>query len=375
VAEPHRPRRLTVRSRLTLLYGGLFVASGAGLLAVVYLLVATDFPGRYATGRAATGSAGNTSRVGTTAGDQLHLLLARSGIALAVMAVAAVGLGWLMAGRTLRPLRAMALSTRQISETNLHRRLAAAGPSDEITDLADTIDDLLARLEAAFDAQRGFVAHASHELRTPLTVQRALVEVALANPAADAATLRTACRQVLDASRHQERLIEALLALARGQRGPDHRQPVDLAELCASVHDSRRAEAERHRLRVAVSLAPALARGDPRLLEQLVSNLVDNALRHNQPGGRVDLVTRTTTTAAAVLSVTNTGSPVPPAELPRLLQPFQRLDSDSGAGAGGLGIGLSIVAAVATSHQATLDARARPGGGLRVEVTFPARPQ
>jgi signal transduction histidine kinase len=375
MAEPRRrllPRR-TVRLRLTLLYGGLFLLSGAALLGTVYLLVAARFPGRYGTGHGSAGAATGqvSSATGAAAGtaDLLRELLVQSGIALAVMAVAAFGLGWLTAGRILRPLRAMASATREISEHNLHRRLAVAGPPDEITDLAGTIDGLLARLATAFDARRGFVAHASHELRTPLTVQRTLVEVALANPAADVAALRATCARVLVANREQEELIEALLTLARGEQGLHHREPVDLAVLAAGVVDGRLAEADRRGLRLRTDLGPARTTGDGRLLAQLVANLVDNALRHNEPAGWLDVTTRD-----GWLAVTNTGPPVPAGELPRLRQPFERLAPERGTPEPGHGLGLAIVSAIAEAHGATLTLEPRPEGGLRARVSFPGAP-
>jgi signal transduction histidine kinase len=174
---------------------------------------------------------------------QLNQLLAESVIALAVMAVAAVALGWLVAGRVLRPLRQMTAAARAISEDNLGERLAVPGPGDELKDLGDTIDGLLERLEAAFDAQRQFVASASHELRTPLTVERAMLEVALADPGASAATLRSVCQDVLEAGQQQERLIDALLTLARSQRGLDRSDPLDLAAIAQQALDARAPEA------------------------------------------------------------------------------------------------------------------------------------
>ena len=380
-------RRHTVRLRLTLLYGGLFALSGAGLLAITYLLVATRFPGRYVTtGRTATDvrvdGPGITSALPTSVpgapphapddATDLHQLLIQSGTALALMTVAALGLGWLIAGRILRPLRAMTTTTRRISEDNLHRRLAVRGPRDELTDLGDTIDGLLARLETAFDAQRRFVANASHELRTPLTVERALLEVALADPDATAESLRATCRDVLAANGEQERLIEALLTLARSQQGLHHREPVDLAATATDVLRRRGPGAPDRSPRISATLRPAPIAGDPRLAERLVTNLVDNAVRYNLPDGRVE-VTTTTSADRAVLTVVNTGLPVPADQVERLLQPFQRLAVDRAGEHDGLGLGLSIVTAIAAAHGGDVTARPAPGGGLHVEVTFPAR--
>jgi signal transduction histidine kinase len=364
---------------MTVLYGGLFLASGAGLLAIMYLLVASGFQGTYTTNTADTSSSATPDTVpapGNTAAEskqaQLDQLLVLSGIALAIMAVVALGLGWLMAGRMLRPLRTMAVTARRISEDNLHQRLDVGGPGDELKDLADTIDGLLARLEAAFEAQRRFVANASHELRTPLTVSRTMIEVALADPAATTDSLRETCREVLVAEQEQERLIEGLLTLARGQQGLDHREPVDLAAVAAGALFTRRAEAASRRLRIDTVLNPAPASGDPRLVERLVANLVDNAVRHNVPGGHVQ-VTTSTTAGHARLTVTNTGPAVPADQLERLVQPFQRLNRNRTTDVdGGHGLGLSIVAAIAKAHNATLTLHPLPGGGLTAEIAFAA---
>jgi len=283
--------------------------------------------------------------------------------------VVSVVLGWLVAGRILRPLPAMTAATRQISEDDLHRRLAMPGPGDELTDLADTIDGLLARLQAAFDAQRNFVANASHELRTPLTLERAMLEVALADPAATAESLRSTCEDVLGAGQQQERLIEALLTLARSQSGLDHREPFDLAEVAAQALDARRPQAQARGLNVDAVLVPAPVTGDPRLAERLVANLTDNALRYNVPGGRVEVMTGTRH-GCAVLLVTNTGPEVPADQVHRLLQPFQRLSPDRAGEPGGSGLGLSIVAAIAKAHGAGISACPGRDGGLDIEVSF-----
>jgi signal transduction histidine kinase len=285
------------------------------------------------------------------------------------MAVVSAVLGWLVAGRTLRPLRVMTETTRRISEDDLDRRLAMPGRRDELKDLADTIDGLLARLQAAFDAQRQFVANASHELRTPLTLERAMLEVALADPGATAVTLRSACEEVLAVGQQQEQLIEALLTLARSQRGLDHKEPFDLAEVAARVLDARRHSAQALALDIAATLVPAPVTGNPGLAERLVANLADNALRYKRPGGHVQVMTGAAD-GHTFLRVANTGPQVPAAQLQRLLQPFQRLSPDRAAEAGGSGLGLSIVAAIANAHGAVLSARPGPHGGLNVEVTF-----
>ncbi|MDX6453024.1 MAG: hypothetical protein QOH16_3073, partial [Gaiellaceae bacterium] len=301
----------------------------------------------------------------------LHQLLYQSGIALAIMAFVSIWLGWLIAGRALSPLRTITNAARDISASNLHRRLALDGPDDEVKQLANTFDDLLGRLEASFDAQRQFVANASHELRTPLTLERTLVEVALADPDATIDTLRATCERVLGVGEQQERLIEALLTLSRSQRGLDRREPFDLAEIAAGILETRGPEAASRGLHVDTSLSPAPASGDQRLGERLVANLVDNAARHNVPGGRIDVATTATKAGRAVLTVLNTGPLISPDDLDRLAQPFQRATADRNGDQDGLGLGLSIVHAIAAAHGATIATRARANGGLEIAVTFP----
>ncbi|MBE1530483.1 sensor histidine kinase [Actinomadura algeriensis] len=303
-------------------------------------------------------------------GERRRTQLVQSGIALAIMSLASIGLGWVVAGRILRRLRVVTATTREISATDLHERLALPGPADELKDLGDTIDGLLARLEAAFEAQHRFVANASHELRTPMARQRTLSQVALADPDATVESLRDAHLRVIAAGRDQERLVDALLTLARGQAGIERRVPVDLGALTAQVVRSRRAEAGGRGLTLDVSSGAAIAAGDPGLAERLVINLVDNALRHNVPDGRVT-VTTGTDRDRAVLTVENTGPVVPPDALERLFVPFQRLGTERTGRGDGLGLGLSIVRAIATAHEARLDAEPRPGGGLTITLRFP----
>ena len=373
------PRR-TIRLRLTLLYGVLFLVSGAALLALTNLLVATNLPSRLEvlSGSAVTGQLpGSLAIVRDQAGQQggvaLGDLQVQSGIALAVMTVLSIGLGWVVAGRVLRPLRTITAAAQHTSASNLHERLALTGPDDELKELADTFDAFLARLEGAFDAQRQFVANASHELRTPLARQRTVIEVALADPQRSMASLQAACGRALAASEQQERLIDALLTLAHSQRGLRARVPFDVAGLTRDVLEARRDDAERAGLTVRADLGPAPTAGDPRLAERLAANLVSNAVRHNVPGGWVSASTRVAA-GRAVLTVANSGPAVPPAQVGRLFEPFQRLGEDRVSGPGGSGLGLSIVKAVAAAHDAWVHARARPGGGLEVEVHFPVAP-
>jgi signal transduction histidine kinase len=286
------------------------------------------------------------------------------------MGLLAVGVGWLIAGRVLRPLRSIISSARTISATSLHERLDLGRPHDEFTELGETLDDLFSRLEASFEAQRRFVANASHELRTPLAAGRTVLQVALADPGADPQSLRSACQEVLDLGDQQERLIEALLTLASSERGIEQREPFDLAEVTRNVVMNRQSEAERVGIRVATAFSAASAAGDPRLVASLVVNLVDNAVRHNVPGGQVKIAT-TTTGGRAVLTVSNTGRPIPPGDVDRLFQPFQRLGSDRLRHTSGHGLGLAIVRAIADTHAATVTGTPRPEGGLDIQVSFP----
>jgi signal transduction histidine kinase len=382
-------RPQTLRLRLSMLYGSLFLASGTGLLAITYALVeprpTVQFASlitsqqllrtRLAIQRILGGPQATTalkSLVDAQRADTLHQLLIASGIALAVMTLLSAWLGWLMAGRALQPLQAMTSKARQISERNLHERLAVAGPADELKELGDTFNGLLTRLEAAFSAQRQFVANASHELRTPLTLERAMVEVALADPEAPAESLRATCQRVLAAGAQQERIIDALLTLARGQRGLERRDEFDLDRVAAEVLAERGPGAERLGLHVEASLGPAPTAGDPRLAERLVANLVDNALVHNSAGGWLTVNTGVKG-GQAVLLVANSGPVIAPGEVDRLLRPFERMRPDRTGHRAGLG--LAIVQAIAEAHGAALTLRPPGGGGLEVEVGFPLRAQ
>jgi signal transduction histidine kinase len=385
---PARRRRGSARIRLAALTGVLFLASGAVLVTAIYQWQASGASVRPATAAPPAPSVQGSplaqaqARIQqlqyqvTALTDKLqsiqpHNPLVLLVITVGVMAVVSTMLGWLVAGRILRPLRAMTTATRQISEHDLGWRLAMPGPGNELTDLADTIDGLLARLQAAFDAQRQFVANASHELRTPLTLERAMLEVALADPAATAAALRATCEDVLAAGQQQEQLIEALLTLARSQRGLDHRELVDLAETARKVIQARQPQAQAREVSIQAALAPSPIAGDPGLTERMVANLADNALRYNVTGGRVKVLTGTRD-GRAFLVIANTGPKVPPDQVQRLLQPFQRLNPGRAGESGGSGLGLSIVTAIAKAHEATISASPEPGGGLRIEVGLAA---
>jgi signal transduction histidine kinase len=389
----------TIRLRLTLVYGGLFLCSGAALLAITYALVRHQYTGEFfiGSGRQAViavqrGSGAITvgpgpvpnvvhidanplgpspKLVAAAAHAQsdaaLNQLLIDSGIALAVMAVLSIWLGWLIAGRALRPLRTITNTAREISASNLHRRLALDGPDDELKQLGTTFDGLLARLEASFDAQRQFVANASHELRTPLTLERTLLELALSDPDPSLDSYRHTCEQLLAVGEQQEHLIEALLTLSRSQRGLNGHQPVDLAAITAAAAMA----ADHDGLAFDTTIQPAETTGDPRLVERLVANLVGNAVDHNTAGGHVDLTTGTRD-GRALLTVANSGPKIPAGELERIFQPFQRLDAARTAETRGLGLGLSIVKAIADAHDATVTTRPEPEGGLHVQISFPA---
>jgi signal transduction histidine kinase len=363
----HR-RRPVLRVQLALLYSGVFVALVVMLFLASSVLFGTAnvFFG-HSQMAAHPGAAATTHNSGTrqfTAGPFLIAMLA--------VAIALV-VAWWLAGRFLRPLRAMTTAAQEISATNLDRRLGLAGPDDELTGLGRTLDDLFGRLQASFESQRQFVANASHELRTPLAGQRTLLQVALADPDADAQTLRSTCEEALQLGGQQEQLIDALLTLATSERGVERWEQFDLRNVAQTIVDSRLQEAQRFAVRIDATLATAAATGDASLVESLVANLLDNAIRHNVDGGRVQIAT-TRTAGGARLSVSNTGPVVPAHELERLFGPFQRLGEPRvGVGSGhGLGLGLAVVQAIATAHGATITARPGPEGGLDVEVTFSA---
>ena len=384
--------RHTMRLRLTLLYSLLFLAAGAGLLAITYLLMRSPngeideidkalLPPHVPHGPAkplphplALEEKQLKAQALATHAAEMHQLLTNSGIALAIMAVLAVALGWLVTGRSLRPLRTITTTTQRITEHNLHERLALSGPADEIKDLADTIDELLHRLEAAFDAQRHFVANASHELRTPLSLNRALLDLTLTDPGATVEDLRTMGQELLVSGKQQEQLIEALLTLAASSRGLERHESFDLSEITADVLLGPHPEIDQLGLDVQITNAPAPAIGDPRLAKRLVANLFDNALRHNVIGGHITVATRTES-GHAVVTIANSGPVIPTDDVDRLFQPFRRLGTDRANHPYGHGLGLSIVQSIATAHGAALSARSRPDGGLHVEARFPPVPR
>ncbi|HEV7162535.1 MAG TPA: HAMP domain-containing sensor histidine kinase [Solirubrobacteraceae bacterium] len=393
--------RYTIRLRLTVLYGGVFLILGAILLTIAYAGGSASFsrrsvvqavsgtvvkPGSEPTPTTPSGEPEEPTSLSVTPqsqqeeklgaiavnvhGSDQHRMLIWSGLALAIMAVISMVLGWLLAGRSLRPLQTITAAARRISASSLHERLALAGPHDELRELGDTFDELLGRLESSFDAQRQFVANASHELRTPLTLERAILDVTLADPAAGTASLRSACERVLAIGEQQEHMIDALLTLARSERGVEHCEPLLLDELTREILREHDDEIARRGLRLESKLQPAPVAGDRRLIERLVANLLDNAIRHNNHDGWVT-VASAIEAGDAVLTASNSGSVIAPEQLPSLVRPFQRLGAERTSHDGGHGLGLSIVDAIATAHGATLAVHAQPAGGLRVEVRFP----
>jgi signal transduction histidine kinase len=386
-----RATRRTARLRLTLLYTGMFLGLGTALVIGVFLLstggqfvahsraeLITVTPTSTTIGPVAPNGPGLASplpAIAPTGGVEsqpskdLAGLLATTWILLVVTAMVSALLGWFAAGRVLRPLREMTDTARTISAGNLGRRLALTGPDDEFKRLGDTLDELLGRLEASFDAQRRFVANASHELRTPLTVERTLLQVALADPNATEASLRVACEELLACGREHERLLESLLTLASSERGLNHREPVDLARLAGHVLITPRLDMQRRRLKLDTTLEPAPVTGDPPLIERLMANLVDNAVRYNHPGGRVEVRTAAVN-GHAVVSVHNTGPVVRADETDALFEPFQRLGGRAAAADGHHGLGLSIVRAIALAHDAAIDATPQAAGGLAITVRF-----
>jgi signal transduction histidine kinase len=359
--------RPTIRLRLTLLYAGVFLLAGAALLTVSYMLVRNNLT----TDNVSIGAPGDAARRAVqreVADDALHHLRLQYALALAAMTALSVLLGWLLAGRALRGLQQITATARRVSQDTLDERIALGGPRDELTELADTFDEMLERLSSAFASQRRFVANASHELRTPLTVMRTELEVTLADPNASNAELRAMAEAVHEAVDRTERLVQALLTLARSEGAVARRDPVDLAAAARMALEHTARDAQAAALAVTADLHAAPVRGDRRLIERLVANLVENAVGHNRQGGRVS-VTTATRNGRSVVEVVNDGDALDPATLPRLLEPFQRIDR--GARSDGAGLGLSIVRSVAQAHGGAVALAACPDGGLRATVTLP----
>ena len=306
--------------------------------------------------------------------NELHQLEIESAIALGIMAVLSGLLGWIVAGRVLRPLRTITATARQISEGNLHRRLDLPGPRDELRTLADTIDGLLARLEAAFESQRRFVANASHELRTPLTTMRAALDVASAKPNPSTQHVRALDASLRADLDQADRLLESFLVLARAQRGePGETTLVALAQVAGDALASRGEAIAAKQIELQRTLAPACVEGSKTLLARMVDNLIDNAVRHNLPRGLIN-VTCETDRGTARLVVESGGSVLDREAVAQLAEPFKRLGAERTGSQNGHGLGLSIVAAIAAAHGGELRLYARERGGLGAEITLPVAP-
>jgi signal transduction histidine kinase len=404
--------RPTVRLRLTAWYASIFLVGGTVLLAISYAIVShnvSSFPMRVAQelGRqagappAAVEANGGVVAAppfaaalpGPVSGPDRALLLRLQraqtaaerkvraeihretaidfSVALLGTTLVSVLAGWIVAGRALRPVSRITATARRVAaEGDLGERIALDGPADELRELADTFDAMLERLDRAFASQRSFVANASHELRTPLAIMRAEIEERLDDPGVTQTELRSMAGVVHDAVGRSEALIAALLTLARGQDGIRRRDSIDLSEVVRAVVAHSEAAAAERDITIDAAVPPLHCRGDRQLLERLVGNLIENALRYNRDGGFVRLEAEGNG-AGAVLRVTNSGELVPAAAVPRLFEPFFRIDESRSRDSGGAGLGLSIVGAVATAHGGTAAAAPREGGGLVVTVTLP----
>ena len=379
-----RRPRLTVRARLTLLYTGLFAVCGAIVVAVSYILVARVETPTLAGASPRVATLCRSAKVSRNRqlidkcnaalqnlGAQrqhdlvLSHLLQDSLITLAVVSALAAILGWIVAGRALRPVHRITAAARAASETNLSARVALSGPRDELHELAETFDEMLDRLQAAFEGQRRFNANASHELRTPLAVMRATIDVVLDDPQSTPDDLRDMGADIRAEVDHAEHLIAALLILARNERGLTVHEEVDLATVAEDVLDT----ADPGDRQVHATLEHAVISGDPVLAERLIANLVDNAIRYSDAGGDIWISTRTSA-GGSRLTVANTGPRISPADADRIFQPFQRLDERTSRD--GFGLGLTIVASIASIHGGTAAADPRSDGGLSVTITIPS---
>ncbi|MEU5879480.1 ATP-binding protein [Spirillospora sp. NPDC047279] len=389
-----------MRARLTLVYGMLFLVTSAVLVGVTYLLTVRAMDQRFnMTFQSTPATSLSLQELGSmTKAEQLQRLISARGeiqaavdaqvaekkrdvlqemlqtslLALVALGGLGIGIGYLVAGRTLRPIHTVTATARRLSESTLHERIALTGPQDEIKDLADTFDRMLDRLHRAFDAQRRFVANASHELRTPLTINRTVLEVAIASSRNPPETKALADVLLGNTARH-ERLIDGLLMLARSERELNAPAPAPMEDVVRSALDHLDEMAGETDVDVTVELSPATTVGDPVLLERCAVNLLENALKYNVPGGHVWIRTWRRRDQVMV-RVENTGRPVPSYELSTIYEPFRRLGADRVGSAGGAGLGLSIVQAVVRAHGGTIDTVARPDGGLAITVRLPAAP-
>ncbi|MFF3000538.1 sensor histidine kinase [Streptomyces sp. NPDC057950] len=389
-AEPPFPwLRPTIRIRLTLLYGGMFLIAGIMLLSIIYLLAAqalnvgSELPFRIISGQVGSSicnfpSAPSQNELNAAmnacANQQrqhaLDDLLSRSLLALLGLAIIAFAFGYAMAGRVLSPLGRITRTARAVAGSDLSRRIELDGPDDELKELADTFDDMLERLQRAFTAQQRFVGNASHELRTPLAINRTLLEVHLADPGAPV-ELQQLGKTLLATNERSEQLVEGLLLLARSDNQIVERKPVDLAEVASQAVDQVHAEAEAKGVRIRGERAAAVVQGNGVLLERIALNLVQNAVRYNVPEGGWVEVTTLVEHGHAVLLVSNTGPVVPAYEIDNLFEPFRRLRTERTGSDKGVGLGLSIARSVARAHGGHIAAEPREGGGLVMRVTLP----
>ncbi|BBB00732.1 putative two-component system sensor kinase [Actinacidiphila reveromycinica] len=394
-APPETPPpwlRPTIRIRLTVLYGGMFLIAGVVLLWIIYLLAAqaihkgAELPFEIAGIQIRSVEGSCIQVTPQTTNDQvinainacmqhqrdvaLGTLLKRSLLALIGLAVVAFAFGYVMAGRVLAPLGRITRTARSVVGSDLKRRIELDGPDDELKELADTFDGMLDRLERSFTAQRRFVANASHELRTPLAINRTLLEVQLADPDASP-DLQQLGKTLLATNERSEQLVEGLLLLARSENEIVDRKAVDLAEAASRALEQSRGEAEAKGVALRESLAPAVVQGNGVLLERIALNLVQNAVRYNvQEGGWVDVTTRVEH-GQALLVVANTGPVVPAYEVDNMFEPFRRLRTERTGSDKGVGLGLSIARSVARAHGGVISAEPREGGGLVMRVAIP----
>ncbi|MFE9249556.1 sensor histidine kinase [Streptomyces sp. NPDC007088] len=393
-AEPPFPwLRPTIRIRLTLLYGGMFLIAGILLLSIIYLLavqavgVGQKLPFQVVSGQVRVSSdvCPNLSTlhdstvfndalndcVGQQRQRALDRLLSRSLMALLGLSVIAFAFGYAMAGRVLSPLGRITRTARQVAGSDLSRRIKLDGPDDELKELADTFDEMLERLERAFTAQQRFVGNASHELRTPLAINRTLLEVQLSDPGAPP-ELQQLGKTLLATNERSEQLVEGLLLLARSDNQIVERGPVDLAEVAGRAIDQVRSEAADRAVELRGERAPVVVEGNGVLLERVALNLVQNAVRYNLPAGEGGWVSVDTEAqhGQAVLVVANTGPVVPAYEIDNLFEPFRRLRTERTGSDKGAGLGLSIVRSVVRAHGARIHAEPREGGGLVMRVTL-----
>ncbi|MEU6344674.1 ATP-binding protein [Streptomyces sp. NPDC046977] len=365
-----RSWRGSLRVQLTLVFGLLFFVAGGAVLAGSLILVRHSM--RFSLDLAFSPKVFPGSEVTKTiiVESMQSNLLAKGGLTVLAVGLLATTAGWLAAGRLLRPLNQITSTAERIAGRTLHRRIALDLPSGEVKRLADSFDRMLDRLDGAFAGQERFIANAAHELKTPLVINRTLVEVAMNRPGATEELVRLGENLLAVNARH-ERLIDALLTLARAEDALTDRVPLDLADVGRTVLAATASEAERAGVRLESGLDPAPVVGDPILLEQLVRNLVENAVRYNEPGGLVR-ITSTDLPGGPRIVVGNTGAVISAHEIPVLFEPFRRL-SDRVGSARGNGLGLSIVRAVAQAHGGDVTAEPRTGGGLTVTVALPAQ--